>query len=387
MTNKTLYHIWLFLFGIIYYLIVPVLVIASRIWEDYPGIHILYSYYRGEYMLGYLLLVLFVTIPFFVGAYLPIYYYRGISRPIHQYIINSRGLLIISIPLLLYGQYVIFSNRANLFQGYQIEADAPYVGTLVTINMFFLFLFLYNKFGNYSKHTNIIITLILIELCVVVVSFGTRMYAMVTIVSILTYLLDQKLVSLKKILLWLSIIIIFLLAVGIWRLGGDTNISFEQMIFIGIAEPTFTWISAISMYDLNELPFIAIPSNFVSSFINFIPLSLFPNKSELISELSLNFDAPLGATSVLLSLLSNFGIIGSAIAIFCLGFLLSQVRLHWKTAFGQTYYYCICGLIPFQLFRDEFGIVNKQLFSNFLLFPILIFLVHRVLSLLATKVE
>lgn len=384
--KRALCHIWLFLFGLVYYLLVPVFAVASRIWEDYPGMDILYSYYKDEYVLGYLFLIIFVTTPFFVGAYLPICYYRDTSRPIHQTIINSRGLFIISIPLLLYGQYVIYVNRANMFLGYQIEADAPYVGTLVTINMFFLFLYLYNKFGNYSKNINLLITFILIELCVVVLGLGTRMYAMVTIISILIYLLDQKILTLKKMLLWLSVIIIFILIVGIWRMG-DSNITLGQMVYIGIAEPTFTWITAISMYDLNELPFIAIPSNFVSSFINFIPSSLLPDKSELISELSINFDAPLGATSVLVSLIANFGIIGSMISMFCLGFLLTHVRLHWKTAFGQTYYYCICGLIPFQIFRDDFGIVNKQLFSNFLFVPMLLFLVHRIMSLLATKVE
>ena len=182
--KETLYHVWLFFFGLVYYLLVPIFVVSSRIWEDYPGMDILYSYYKDEYVLGYLFLILFVTIPFFVGAYLPVLYYRDVFRPIHQIIISSRGLLIISIPLFLYGQYVIYDNRANLFQGYQIESTAPYVGTLVTINMIFLFLYLFNKFGCYSKRVNILLILILIELCVVVLSFGTRMYAMVTFFSL-----------------------------------------------------------------------------------------------------------------------------------------------------------------------------------------------------------
>ena len=158
---------------------------------------------------------------------------------------------------------------------------------------------------------------------------------------------------------------------------GDTNITYEQMIYIGIAEPTFTWISAISMYDLNELPLIAFPYNFISSFINFIPSSVLSDKSELISDLSLNYDAPLGATNILLSLIANFGVLGSMIALFCLGFFLSLIRLHWQTAFGLSYYYCVCGIIPFQLFRDDMGIVNKQIFSNLLFVPMIIFFIHR----------
>ena len=207
---------------------------------------------------------------------------------------------------------------------------------------------------------------------------------MVTLFSIFVFLLDRQFVTLKKMLIWFSVIIVFLLAVGIWRMG-DTDFTIDQLAYIGVAEPTFTWISAISMYDLNDLPLFAFPGNFISSFINFIPLSVFPNKSEFISDLSLNYYAPMGATNVLLSLISNFGILGSMVALFCLGFLLSQVRLRWQTVFGKTYYYCICGIIPFQLFRDDMGIVNKQFFSNFLLVPILIFAVHRIMSLLATR--
>lgn len=382
--GKSLYHVWLFLFGIIYYLIVPALVIASKIWKDYPGMDILYSYYKDEYLLGYFILVTIIVIPFYIGAYLPLYYYNGESRPPHQVIISSRGLLIVTLPLLLYSQYVIWTNRNYMFQGYLSDIDAPFIGTIATINMIFLFVFLYNKNGEYSSSINRILSLLLLELCIISLGLGTRMYVMVTLFSIFVFLLDRQFVTLKKMMIWFSVIIVFLLAVGIWRMG-DTDFTIDQLAYIGVAEPTFTWISVISMYDLNDLPLLAFPGNFISSFVNFVPSSVFPNKSEFISDLSLNYDAPLGATNVLLSLISNFGILGSMIAIFILGFLLTQIRLHWRTVFGLTYYYCICGIIPFQLFRDDLGIVNKQLFSNLLLLPILFFGVHRIMSLLATR--
>ena len=268
------------------------------------------------------------------------FYYREKPSPVIQIIISSRGLFIITLPVLLYGQYVIWTNRSYMFQGYIINIEAPFIGTIATINMIFLFVFLYNKIGEYSSKTDKILTIILLELCVVSLGLGTRMYALVTLFSIIIYLLDKQAVTLKKMIFWLSLIIVFLLAVGIWRMGG-TNITYEQMIYIGVAEPTFTWISAISMYDLNELPLIAFPGNFISSFINFIPSSVLPDKGELISELSLNYYSPFGATSVFLSLISNFGILGSMLALFCLGFLLTQIRLRWRTVFGQSYYYCV----------------------------------------------
>ena len=370
------YHFWLFLFGLIYYLILPAFVIASRIWKEYPGIDLLYSYYKDEYLLGYFFLVLIITIPFFIGAYLPYCDYREQSSPVQQIIIGSRSLFIITLPMFFYSQYVIWTNRSYMFQGYLADIEAPFIGTIATINMIFLFVFLYNKNGEYSSKTDVILTLILLELCVVSLGLGTRMYVLVSLFSVLIYLLDKQAIALKKMMLGLSVIIVFLMAVGIWRLG-DTDITLDQLIYIGIAEPTFTWISAISMYDLNELPLIAFPYNFISSFINFIPSSVLSDKSELISDLSLNYDAPLGATNILLSLIANFGVLGSMIALFCLGFFLSLIRLHWQTAFGLSYYYCVCGIIPFQLFRDDMGIVNKQIFSNLLFVPMIIFFIHR----------
>ena len=385
--SRTLYHIPFFLFGLLFYLVLPIFVVMSKIWEDYPGFDTLYSYYKDEYVIGYLVLVFFIGLAYLIGAWMPLQYIKKTPPVVpNQVIVNSRGLFTLSIPLLLYCQYVIFANRELLFQGYAIDSDTPFRGIVATINMYFLFLFLYNRLVSFSKRIDVLLILVLLELLVVALGVGTRMYAMVTIFSIMTYFLDRKIIPLRKVFLWMSVIILFILAVGIWRLG-DSNVTIEQLIYIGIAEPSFTWISAISMYNLNELPLFSIPYNFLSSFVNFMPSIFFPNKTELIAGISLDYVAPLGATSFLLSLISNFGIVGGLFAVFFLGFLLSSVRLYWQTAFGQAYYYCVCGMIPFQLFRDDFAIVNKGFFSNFLLLPLLIILFYRILSAIATKSE
>ena len=385
--KQSLFHIWLFLFGFIYYLIIPLVVVASRVWENYPGMDNLYAYYKDDYWFGYSLIIILIGLSFLIGALLPLHYFNE-SRPfIHkQIVVNSRGMLLISFPLFLYSQYLILANRGSLFQGYAEGLDIAFVGSLATISMFFLFLFIYNKVGDYSRVVNWFLCFILIELTIVVLGLGTRMYAMVTVFSILIYLIDKNVVTIKKMLVWLSAIVLLILMIGIWRMG-DTNFTLEQLVYIGIAEPSFTWISAISMYDLNNLPLFAFPFNFITSFINFLPSVLLPEKGEMISEVVLNHDAPLGAMSILLSLIDNFGIVGSFIACFCLGFFLTQVRLRWQTVFGKTYYYCICGIIPFQLFRDPVDVVNKGFFSNFLILPLLIIFVHRIMSLLATRPE
>ena len=372
-----LYHIPLFLFGCFYYLIIPVIVVISKNWEAFPGMDNIYAYYKDKYLLDYFLLVLFIGISYVLGSYVPLLKINIKELPAVRFAFKSSSLFIASIPLLLYCQYLMVVNRGDLFQGYMIEVDAPFVGTIASATVFYLFLYLYNLNGVYSKTINYILILVLCELSFVLLGLGTRMYALIAFVALLVYLLDNNLISYKKLILWSGLGVVMLLFVGIWRMG-DSDFTMEQLVYIGVAEPTFTWISAISMYDLNELPLFSLPYNFVSSFINFIPSALLPDKSSMLADFALKFDSPLGATNILLSLVSNFGVIGSLLAVFLLGFLISFVRLYWNSVFGQTYYYCICGVIPFQLFRDPLYVVNKEFFSNLIIVPAVIILVYKI---------
>lgn len=370
-----LYHNWLFLFGFIYYLIVPLVVVYSRIWEDYPGMHNLYIYYSEKYILGYLLLVCIIGFSFFVGSLIP--YKKHIKvKIIKQHIILSKHLFIISSPLIIICEFIIFKNRSYLFQGYLAEIDSPFVGTIATTSIFTLFTFFYNRMGLFSKSIDKILVIILLELSVVMLGLGTRMYTILPLISFIIYLLDNHKTSIRKISVYSIGTVLLILMVGIWRLG-SSEINLDGILYIGIAEPTFTWISAISMYDINKLPLLLFPSQFLSSYINFLPSLLFPMKGEWIANLPLDYETPLGACSILVSLISNFGLLGSFFAIFCLGYLLTLVRLRWRTVFGRSYYYCICGIIPFQLFRDSVVIVNKEIFFSMLILPCLFFIISK----------
>ena len=97
---------------------------------------------------------------------------------------------------------------------------------------------------------------------------------------------------------------------------GDSGFSIDSFLYIGIAEPVFTWISVESMFSSNELPLIAMPYNFFFFFFEFCSYSIIPNKAEFIQPITLNYDNPFGATSLLVSLIANFGILGSCFVLF-----------------------------------------------------------------------
>ncbi|MBI3883103.1 MAG: hypothetical protein HY305_02520 [Sphingobacteriales bacterium] len=90
--------------------------------------------------------------------------------------------------------------------------------------------------------------------------------------------------------------------------------------------------------------------------------------------------SPLGADSIWSTYVINFGAIGACIFMFITGFLLNFLRsLSESSRFWAAYYILICSTLPFQFFRDGFYIINKQLFFNFLLFPIFILFVLRLI--------
>lgn len=384
--KQILYHNYLFLFGALYYLLLPLIVVNLNLLEDYPGMQHVYIYFKHDYLCFYACLIVLLICSFYCGSLFPLKYlktHQGYNTV--DMVVGGKDLLRMALPFFIYGQYVIYSNINNLFQGYLVEYDLSFMGTISSLNTLFLFLFIYSKGKKNAEKqfVNTFFAVSIVEFSIVLLGLGSRMYIMIPCITYALFLLDKKIVSLKKMFLWGGVIVGLFLFIGIWRLG--EVISPEFLFYIGAAEPTFTWISAISMFSMNSLQLIAFPSNFVSSFCNFIPTILLPNKSEYIQPIALDFDNPLGATNILVSLLSNFGILGSCIAVFCLGFFLTYVCLNFKTLFGRTYYYCICGVIPFQLFRDEMAIVNKMLFYNFLLLPLILFFIQKILYKVSLK--
>ena len=382
MSYKPLYHIPLFLFGFLYYLVLPPCVVSMQLFATFPGMSFLYQYFSPHFIPTYAIIITIFCISFIIGAILPFKYMRkkNIASDIHY--ISNKDLFLFASPFWVAGQYMIITNRQNLFQGYQIDYDTELIGAIATINTIFLFFFLYSRNipkNKQSKWSNFFITFSIFEFSSILLGFGSRMYIMIPLIAYIIYLLDQKKIKLRKLFLQISIAIIFLLGIGIWRLG-DSDYTIDAIMYIGVAEPTLTWISAESMFDKGDLPYIAFPSNFLTSFINFVPSFLLPDKAALIQPINISYDSPFGATNILVSLISNFGILGSCTALFLLGFILTSIRINGKTAFAKTYYYCVCGMIPFQLFRDNIAIVNKMLFYNFLIVPLIIFCIEKFIS-------
>ena len=218
---------------------------------------------------------------------------------------------------------------------------------------------------------------------VVMIGLGARMYVLLLIISFAMYYLKYKnIVFNMKYIIFMLLMFFLILMIGVVRVGLDLN--FENLMYILFAEPMFTWWSAQTyIYSNDIISLAANPDGYITSFYNFIPSYIFENKSEFIISISeyANFSSPLGATSLIVSLLGNFGILFSMVFIFFIGFYFSQVNNYsYKSSFIRIYYILICSLLPFQFFRDGFEILNKQIYWNMLITPMFILMCVYLLS-------
>lgn len=378
MGNHKLYHLFLFLFGVLYYWIFPLIILECGFISGMPGVDALDRYDYHLYVSEYLGIVFILCMSFFIGGLLPILFKEKKKQRIRKstQIVSARDLAVCSIPFFIFTQLIIINARHILFRGYTVDYDIQTLGALATTNCIFLVLYLYSiSMPLVKRWVRTYFLIVLIESSIMLLGLGSRMYVLIPIIAfIVSYIQTHKL-SLR-IFSIIVICILFFLCVGIWRMS-NAGIDLKLLLYIGSAEPLLTWISAVSFFEYNDIELFAIPYNFCSSFLNFIPSFLFPEKKEYIYPLISDFDSPFGATNLLTSLLTDFGIIGSSILLFLTSFILTTIRYNWKSVFGSIYYCCVCGIIPFQLFRDNLPIINKVVVFNFLLIPIFIFIFIR----------
>jgi hypothetical protein len=379
-------HIQIFNFGVVYYLVVPFFVGYFKLFKEMT----LMKMWHAEYM---------AISPFNQGVYFfsvvifPIFFWLGSrlvknSKRGRDYIIRKprsldKALIFPFIGLILFFIifYLYYKNVSGLFSGYKAGYNSEILGQVATINMLCLFLFLYSLDNNNSRIVRLISLSILLLSSLFLLGFGSRMYVLVPLISIFAYktIFSKKKWSLMVSSIFVVVTVLLLLLIGLWRL--EYSISLKGLLFMLLAEPLFTWFSTASYLNNNQIPLFSFPLNYLTSVVNFIPTFILPSKAAYISSLHevAAFSSPLGATSIYVGLVGNFGIIFSYVFTLILGYYYSYVRLLSKKYYFFIVYYClIYAILPFQFFRDGFAIFNKQLFFSFLILPMVFVFAHLV---------
>jgi hypothetical protein len=383
-------HRHLFLFGYLFYFFTPWVAGRFNIFPGYPGMELYQQFFRlipQDKIITYITVTLLWLPAFYMGHYLFSFIKPAAGRQLERFNATPLSLSTNYAAMLLILVLVVFAvlSRASLFGGYD-SYDVGARGKMSTLLVIFNFFLVYQFITN--QHISKVLLLGTFITALLLLSMGGRMYVFQTIVIILVYKTSFALNRWQWYHIGLFAAAAFLAGgiAGIWRMGASVNL--QRALYSFFAEPVFTWFSTSTYLINNEPPLINIPLNFLTSFLNLIPNSIISFKPYIVSTASMvkGYQSPLGADSLWSNLVINFGTAGSFLFLFLTGFLLNLLRhLSAKSRFAAVYYILVLGMLPFQLFRDGFYILNKQLLFNFLLFPGVILLVLKVLVYAAAE--
>lgn len=348
-------------------MIIPLIIVKNKMLTDYPAMHLLEDYNLPRFINIYILSCFIIFISFLTGSWIGKHSFKKKRTAGNEPLLSVSLINKFVVPIALVGLFVAYINRGALFMGYLEGADSALTGSIATIMLSSVFWLVYELIL-YKKPSKIMLYTVII-FAVILLGLGSRLYVMIPTVACMVYLIEFKVVKLRKLMIWGIVIVLFFTAMGLVRFGNAINI--DGLMYIGFAEPCLTWISAESMFHYTKTPdLFSFPYNFLTSIFNYIPSFLLPNKAAYIKETALPYDQPLGATNLIVSLVSNFGILGSGIFMYFIGYGIEYVRKRKRSIFGITFYICLCGVLPFQFFRDELSIVNKVVIMNLLIVPL-----------------
>ena len=349
---------------------------TTEIFNGLPGIDLYRSAFKlvPDSKLFQYLLISFLWLPsFFLGHFLfGILAKKKASIELFPPSISTYSVSYIGVLLFLVLLLFAYLGRQSLFGGYG-SYDIGARGKMSTLLMVYNFFLLYQLIS--LQRISLLMIIGTALCCLFLLSMGGRMYVFHTFIIILIYKtsFSEKRWKLSNLFLF-GLLGLFIASVfGLWRMG--SSVGLENAAYSLMAEPAFTWFSTISYMVSNDIPYFNFPSNFLTSFLNLIPNTFFSLKPYIVSTASMvkDYQNPLGADSVWSTFVINFGSIGSSLFLFVTGFVLNFLKYKsYRSRFWGVYYIMVCGLLPFQFFRDGFYILNKQIVFNFLLLPALL---------------
>ena len=355
----------LFTFGLNFYFILPVLYGVNSQKFDIPQfsgwINTFDSLSDSD-----VYFILFFTFICYVSFLLPCVYFY-FTQPKRKYF-KQVNLSFFYLFIAIFSFFIWYLGRNSFFSGYKSGYDSSVLGLFATLNVLLIFFFISS-----SRFSKAYLCLLVIN-SVLMLSMGGRMYVVLAIIALVIHKQEHDGLRIKY-LMYLILAVIAMVLIGMWRLDG---VKLDIFLYILLAEPIFTSYSMLSFVQSNEMPLFGIPYNFVNSFLMFLP-SVIIDKSQFIVRIEgFDFISPVGAISFLVSLIGNFGIIGSLIFLLLLSYIVNKA---FSSSNNLAFIFsCIAmAVLPFMLFRDPFGVSMKIMFMSGFIIPAMALLVHSIL--------
>lgn len=376
--SKHLGFLFLFGFGILYYLVLPLLSFDISLVSEFPGVSLWRKAFEGgrdDYRL-----VLVYSLFIFFNLYLVEYWIRKVKMPYVSFsILQSKVLLLTLIGLSSILFFLWFQARDMFFRGYTEGYNPSLMGQLATLNLMLNFLSLYCFFIGSKKLKIVFITLLVIN-SILLLSMGGRMYVVTVLVPwILLTINKGKPVKLKVVACIFAFVALFSF-VGVFRSGA---FNYSLIAYFIVAEPMFTSYSGASYLANNDVMIFGNPIFLIFSFIGILPSFFVPDKKSLYIEpfdIGIFYEAPFGATSVLVYVLVSFGVVGASFFLYFLSLFFEFFRKNAEyDALMRASYYCCLSVIPFLFFRETFYVSIRAFMVPAVIMPMLLLVINNIL--------
>lgn len=371
----------LFLFGVVYYIVIPYYVYRFNAFDGLPGIDVWKGYFSTSF-LRYELLVFYFAFCAFTIIFLEKLMSKVKVNFRKKITIGNVGAYASLFFLAFFGTYLWMKAYSlnMLFSGYLATYDTGLMGNMATMNLFANFLSIYFILESRKTVGRLILCFVIVN-SVFLLSMGGRMYVVTVLVPWMVMFMQRRRLIKDRVYLFfvLSIFVIVMGCVGIFRLGGQSFTLLGYMVF---AEPIFTSVSTASYLSLNdEIPFLENGLFFLSSFSGILPSFIFPDKLALLpspSSFGYSYESPFGATSLVVSLFTSFGYVGGVLFFAFISFFTSMVRkLGRCNSFFGAYYLCLISIVPFLFFRESFFLSNRVIVFPYFIMPVIIYFFDR----------
>lgn len=402
-------HVFLFSCGFIFYWILPIALgvidYISVYKESGTGTSDLwYSIFNKltDYQLiTYMLCTLVFYISFVIGDSLSNKIAKHPSRK--PYPFDKRLLdisLLFSTIMAVCFAYPLWDK---FFTGYTIQPIYLETGPLTAVTALLLSIAFMNVTNIHAESGNSLrffralfnkAFIIYLIFAILLVSLGGRL---IFVSSILMICVLYS-VYFKRIKLWHTVLAFFAIIVVshiiiIFRMNSLSAIfavkkyAINDILLFLFSDNVNTSLSLIHFLSNNAFPVFQFPTVLLSYLIGIIPAFIFPTKCQFFvsfGNLGYEIFTPFGGLNSFVSLVINFGTVGTVIFLFCFSFFLGWLKTKLTQPY-QTMYVMTCGWLAISFFRTFEMAMTKLIFQFSILAPFLITIILVIISNIRPK--
>lgn len=383
-------HIFLFSCGFVFYFILPFFLGIVDYYDIYFPWHSFFGPIKADKLIAYMFCCLVFYISYISGTafYEKIIKKNNLDSTKREYYFDKK---LLNIPLLISAIAAVcfaFPLRDYFFSGHRMSPLFVENGQFTAATILLLSLAFMYSTKVYEEHEGSCgfwrtilnqFSLVYLIFLILLISLGGRLVLISTVLMLLVFFsVYFHRIKIRSLLLIVFAIIMTSHLIMILRIENFETLSFTQFyapkdialrLFSENFNVSLSLLDFLSKYDF---PLIRFPHTLLSSFVSIIPSFIFPSKNLLIvlpHELGYEYVAPAGGVNSFISLMINFGILGTVLFLFFFSFFLCWIK-NKSTPLHQTMYIMISGWLAMSFFRAFEMTAVKMILEFSILVPI-----------------